>query len=230
MCLTLLNGFYIEILPSNAHDDNNQPQQILIVIILSVSVAVSVMMIVIVIILLVIHARSHKAPDHYMSLTADGDSFAARQVFIINSPQSSEEDLCLVRNLCHSLAGNSVKPINYEYFTFDRQHGPGQSGIYQWAENNFIECDMTLFVCNKSFYDAWNNGDTDQNSLVSASKLLLQGHLSQSESVSQFGVILLRQSDDRYIPSLYLRSLQKFVVFQNNQCKIEALLEQMCSS
>lgn len=185
------------------------------------------MVIVMVIILIILHARLHKrATDHYIPLVVDGnDSCPARRVFIINSPQSNEEDLCLVRRLCHSLADQSVKPINHQYSTFDRQHGPGQSGMYHWAENNFTECDMTLFVCNNSFLDAWNNGDTDHCSLISASKLLLQGYLSNSDDMSRFGILLLRQSDDQYIPSLYLRSLQKFVVFENDQCVIEDLLD-----
>lgn len=181
--------------------------------------------VVIVTILIITHTRLRKgAADRYMSLLLDGDDYATRRVFVINAPQSSEEDLCLVRQLCHKLADNSVKPVNYEYSTFDRQHGPGKTGIYQWAENNFTECNMTLFVCNKSFCDAWNS---DQNSLISASKRLLQGHMSHSEDVSQFGVILLRRCDEQYIPSLYLRSLQKFVVFQDDRCVIESLLDQM---
>jgi len=193
-------------------------------IIITSSVSLLVLIIIIIAIVLIItHGRLRKRIDHYIPLLVDG----CKQVFIINSPQSNEEDLCLVRRLCHKLADHSIEAVNFEYSTFDRQHGPGHSGIYQWTENNFTKCDMILFVCNKNFYNAWNNGDTDHNSLISASKLLLQGHLSNSEDLSQFGIILLRQSDDQYIPSLYLRSLQKFLVFQNDQCVVDNLLDRI---
>ena len=232
-----LFGFYLEILPSTTSDTvsnsgGSKSQMVLIIIGSSVSILV-LAVVVMIIIGIIAFARLHKATaNRYLPIVVNGNNYALRRVFIINAPQSNDEDLCLVRRLCHKLADNSVKPINHEYSTFDRQHGPGQSGIYQWAEKNFTECDMTLFVCNKSFCDAWNNVNTtsDQSSLISASKLLLQGQLSlNSDDVSRFGVILLRQCDDQYIPSFYLRSLQKFVVFQNNQCEIEALLDQMCS-
>ena len=230
--IMLLLGLYIDILPSitpstTGSSSSSSKSEIVLIIIIS---SVIILVLVVVVIILLTFVRSYKTKvDQYLSLVVDGDNCAVRRVFIINAPQSNDEDLCLVRRLCHNLADNSVKPVNYEYSTFDRQHGPGQSGIHQWAENNFTECDMTLFVCNKSFQDAWNNRNTDQNSLISASKLLLQGHFSSSQDVSRFGVILLRRSDDQYIPSLYLKSFQKFVVFQNDQCVIEALLDQMYS-
>ena len=227
-----LFGLHVEILPSTTPSIASSSKSEIVLISTVSSIVILVLVIVIVIVIIITFSRLHKATtDRYLPLVVNGDNYAVRRVFIINAPQSNDEDLCLVRRLCHNLADNSVKPVNYEYSTFDRQHGSGQSGIYQWAENNFTECDMTLFVCNKSFYDAWNNVNTDQNSLISASKLLLQRHLSMNlEDVSRFGVILLRQCDDQYIPSLYLRNLQKFVVFQNDQCMIEALLNQMCSS
>lgn len=228
--------FYIEILPSTtpsaASNSGSSKSETILIIILSSGIILVLAVVVLLVITVIAFARLQKATaNRYLPLVVNGNNYAVRQVFIINAPRSNDEDLCLVRRLCHKLADNSVKPVNYEYSSFDRQHGPGQSGIYQWAEKNFTECDMTLFVCNKSFYDAWNNVNTvgDQNSLISASKLLLQGQLSlNSDDVSRFGVILLRQCDDQYIPSFYLRSLQKFVVFQNDHCMIEALLDQMC--
>ena len=135
---------------------------------------------------------------------------------IINSPQSDDDDddLCLVRKLCHNLANHSIKPITYEYCITDRRQGPGHYGIYQWTEDNFVNSDMILlFVCNKSLHDVWNSvGDTEHSSFVSTCKLLLQGYLSSSEDLSRFGVILLRDSDVCYIPSLYLRNFKTFTL------------------
>ena len=229
LIMMLLFWLFIEILSSTpSAADNSQPQIVLIIVISSLSILLS-LMVAIVIILIVTHTQLRRAAvNRYIPLVVDGDGYAAQRVFVINFPQSSEEDLCLVRKLCHKLAENSIKPVNYEYSAYDRQHGPGQSGIFQWAENNFTECNMILFVCNKSFYEAWNNGDTDQNSLISASKFLLQGHLSSNHSkdVSRFGIVLLRKAEEQYVP-LCLRSLQQFDVFQDGQCVIESLLNQI---
>ena len=142
------------------------------------------------------------------------------KVFIINSPQSSDEDLRLVRNLCHNLADNAVEAISYDYC----ESGPSQSGIHEWMENNFVECDMILIVCNESFYDAWNSNDSEQNAVVSASKQLLQGHLISGENISKLAVVLLREHDRQYIPSLYLRNVTTFVVFNDGHCNEEDLV------
>lgn len=144
------------------------------------------------------------------------------KVFIINSPQSSDEDLRLVRNLCHNLADNAVEPITYEYSMCES--GPEQSGIYQWMENNFIECNMILFVCNKSFYDAWYSNESEQNPIISASRQLLQGHLTSSENISKLAVVLLRETDQQYVPSLYLKNVTTFVVFSDGHCNEEDLV------
>ena len=142
------------------------------------------------------------------------------KVFIINSPQSSDEDLRLVRNLCHNLADNAVEAIAYDYC----ESGPRQSGIHEWMENNFVECDMILIVCNESFYDAWNSNDSEQNAVVSASKQLLQGHLISGENISKLAVVLLREHDRQYIPSLYPRNVTTFVVFSDGHCNEEDLV------
>ena len=206
---------------------SNKPG-ILLITLLSAAGSILLLVIVVVVVVITRYVRLHKA-NPYTPLAVHIDSFAVKQVFIINALQSNDKDLLLIRRLCHSLAKNSVKPMIYEYFSFDRHHGPGHSGVCQWAENNFTKCDMTLFVCNRSFHEAWT-GSTDQDSLVSATKALLEGHVSNGGDMSQFGVILLRQHDQEYIPSLYLKGLQKFVVFRDNQCVVEALLNHIYSS
>ena len=201
---------------------NNKPG-ILLIILLSAVGSILLLVIVVVVVIITRYVRLHKA-NPYTPLKVHLNSFAVKQVFIINSLQSTDKDLLLIRRLCHSLAKNSIKPMIYEYFSFDQNNSPEHSSVCQWAENNFTKCDMTLFVCNSSFHEAWT-GNADQDSLVSATKALLEGHVSNGGDMSQFGVILLRQHDQEYIPSLYLKGLQKFVVFRNNQCVIEALLD-----
>ena len=45
--------------------------------------------------------------------------------------------------ICHNFANHSVDPI-YKYSTFEP--GPGQIGIYQWIEENFVNKDTCLAV------------------------------------------------------------------------------------
>ncbi|XP_065887913.1 uncharacterized protein [Dysidea avara] len=197
---------------------SSQKPIVLVAVICSVGV-IAALAVVMTVTLLCVHYRKTHTTVQYIPLVS-------RQVLIINSPQSDDDDLCLMRKLCHNLADHSIKPITYEYYITDRRKGPGHSGIYQWAEDNFLNSDMILFVCNKSLHDVWNSGDTEQSSFVSACKLLLQGYLSSSEDLSRFGIILLRESDACYIPSLYLRNFKTFTVFQNGgQCSVEDLVD-----
>jgi len=144
------------------------------------------------------------------------------KVFVVNCPQSSDEDKRLVRNLCHNLADHSIEPISLEYSTFES--GPGQVGIYQWTEEQFTNCDMIVFVCNKSLHDVWGDSESDQDAFVSASRQLLQAHLLSGENVSKFAIALLRQSDKQYIPSLYLKNIRTFTLFSDGHCDEEDLV------
>ena len=186
------------------------------------------LLVTVIVILLVCRACLYKRSKVYIPLrnvnSLTPSPVTSAKVFIINSSQSSDEDLRLVRNLCHNLAEHEIEPITYEYSMCES--GPGQSGIYQWMENNFIECDMTLFVCNECFCDAWNSSDvTEGDAIVSAGKQLLQGHLStNSKNISKLAVVLLREHDRQYIPSLYLKNLTTFTVFSDGQCDEENLV------
>ena len=197
---------------------SQKPPIVLVSVLCSVG-EIAILAVVMTVMLLCSHYRKTHTTVRYVPLVN-------RQVFIINSPQSGDDDLCLVRKMCHNLAHHSIKPITYQYSVTDRQQGPGHSGVYSWAEEKFMNSDMILFVCNKSLFDVWNSGDTDHSSFVSACKLLLHGYFTSSDDMSRFGVILLRESDHCYIPSLCLRNFKTFTVFQNGgQCNIEALLD-----
>jgi len=197
---------------------SQKPPIVLVSVLCSVGV-IATLAVVMTVMLLCSHYRKTHTTVRYVPLVN-------RQVFIINSPQSDDDDLGLVRKMSHNLAHHSIKPITYQYSVTDRQQGPGHSGVYSWAEDKFVNSDMILFVCNKSLFDVWNSGDTDHSSFVSACKLLLHGYFTSSDDMSRFGVILLRESDYCYIPSLYLRNFKTFTVFQNGgQCTIEALVD-----
>jgi len=145
------------------------------------------------------------------------------KVFIINCPHSSEEDKRLVRNLCHNLASNSIDPISYEYSS-ESESGPSQIGIYQWTEENFVNSEMIVFVCNKSLCEAWGDSESEQDPFVSASRQLLQAHFSTSDDASKFAIVFLRESDRQYIPSLYLQNIPTYVVFRDGHCDEEELV------
>ena len=104
----------------------------------------------------------------------------------------------MIRNLCHILGKHSIESIMYEYSMCDS--GPEQSGICQWVEDNFAKYDMTQFVCNKYFCDAWNRNDMDcHDDMVSAVKQLLRRHLQSTKNNSKLAVALLREDDQQYI-------------------------------
>jgi len=206
------------IIPAVSSSSSSQKPIVLVSVLCSVGV-IATLAVVLTMVLLCAQYRKTHATVRYIPLVN-------RQVFIIDSPQSDDDDRYLVRKLCHNLANHCITPIMYEYYVNDRRHGPGHFGIFPWTEDQFVNSDMVLFVCNKSFSDVWNNGDTDHSSFVSACKLSLQGYLSTNNDLARFGVILLRQSDACYIPTLYLKNFKTFTVFQDDdQCNIEALLD-----
>ena len=184
------------------------------------------LLITIILILLVCRTFMYKRSQAYNTLievsTPTPPPATSAKVFIINSLHSSEEDLLMIRNLCHMLGKHSIDSITYQYSMCDS--GPEQSGICQWVEDNFASCDMTLFVCNKYFCDAWNSNDMDRHDdVVSVIKQLLHGHLQSTENNSKLAVVLLREHDRQYIPSLYLKNLTSFMVFSDNECDEEDL-------
>jgi len=210
--------------PAASSSSSSQKMIVLVAVLCSVGVLAAIAVVVAVTLLCVHSRRSHNTV-RYIPLVN-------KQVFIISSPQSEDEDMLLVRKLCNRLGDHSITPITYDYYEYDRERGPGHSGVYQWAEDHFTNSDMVLFVCNKKLCDAWSSGDTSDSSFVSACKLLVQGYFTSSQDNSRFGVVLLRESDQCYIPSLYLRNFNRFTVFQNgDQCNIEHLLDTvLCTS
>ena len=197
------------------------------VLIATVSASGSLLLLItIVLILLVCRTYMYKRSQNYITLsevsTPTPPPVTSAKVFIINSSHSSEEDLHMIRNLCHMLGKHSIESITYEYSMCDS--GPERSGICQWVEDNFAKCDMTLFVCNKYFCDAWNRNDMDHHDdMVLAIKQLLHGHLQSTENNSKLAVVLLREHDRQYIPSLYLKNLTSFMVFSEGECEEEDL-------
>ena len=135
---------------------------------------------------------------------------SSRSVFVVHSERCSEKHLILIRQLCHGLSDYSIRPVA---FVYDEHAGPTQQGITQWTENNFVECDKVLIVCNKELSDDWSNKqETQSSSLVAAAKLAFHGCVNKdNKDLSKFAVVLLKHSDHRYIPGLLLQNPVRFV-------------------
>jgi len=136
-------------------------------------------------------------------------------VFIVHSEHCNEKHLKLIRQLCHGLSKYSIKSVVYE---FDKIFGPTEQGITRWTENNFIECDKVLFVCNKELSDDWTDrSDNCTSQVVAAARLAFHGWVNKdSKDLSKFGVVLLEESHHKYIPGLVLNSPVKFVYPEHN--------------
>jgi len=232
-CWGVLYDAYLNYTPININTNANTTssadnyQTILVASLLSTGVLI--LLAVVVVLLLGKGYLHHRKSSVYMqmmsspSLPATPISDGPVKVFVISCPQSSEEDRRLVRNLCHNLANHSIDTTSYEYSTTS-ESGPGQVGIYHWTEENFVNSDMIVFVCNKSLCEAWGDSESEQDPFVSASRQLLQGYLSSGENISKFAIALLRQSDNQYIPSLYLKNISTFLLFNDGHCNEEELV------
>lgn len=131
-------------------------------------------------------------------------------MFVVHSEHCSDQHLRLIRQLCHGLSKYAIKPVA---FVYDEHEGPTQQGITQWTENNFIKCDKILIVCNKELRDDWSNEqDTQTSSLVTAARLAFLGCVNKDKDkfLSKFGVVLLKHSDEEYIPGLLLQNPVRF--------------------
>ena len=130
-------------------------------------------------------------------------------VLVVYSPDSSEYDEQLILQLLvFELRKHSINAVTPN----DLQRG----NLPLWMEDQMKKADAVLCVCNAAFYKEWNrNPETTYTSraVVHSLKAIIGGSLSQSKDLSTFlGIVLLKQSDKRFIPSNYLAGTQSFLV------------------
>ena len=130
-------------------------------------------------------------------------------VLVVYSPDSSEYDERLILQLLvRELRKRSINAVTPR----DLQRG----NLPLWMEDQMKKADAVLCVCDEAFYKEWNkNPETTYTSraVVHSLKAIIGGSLSQSKDLSTFlGIVLLKQSDKRFIPSNYLAGTQSFLV------------------
>ena len=128
----------------------------------------------------------------------------------------TDKNLELARQLCHHLAEYDIDTVYYQYVENDRTYGPGRLGIPAWAEKWFKESSIILFICNEGFSSIWNDGNINNTrhdsyaEIISITKLLFGG-CATDNNLSKFAVVLLQESDHRFIPDL-LKNIKSFSV------------------
>ena len=77
------------------------------------------------------------------------------------------------------------------------------------------KADAVLCVCNEAFFKEWTSNPSTvytSRAVAHSLKSFIGGTLSQSEDLSKFGIVLLKQSDKQFIPSTYLAGTHSFLI------------------
>ena len=136
-------------------------------------------------------------------------SSTSHTVLVVYSLDSSQYDEgVILQFLVFELRKRSISAITPK----DLQRG----NLPLWMEDQMKKADAVLCVCNKALYEEWNrNPETAYTSraVVHSLKAIIGGSLSQSKDLSAFlGIVLLKQSDKKFIPSSYLAGTPSFLV------------------
>lgn len=84
-----------------------------------------------------------------------------------------------------------------------------------WIEEQVKKADAVLCVCNEAFFKEWTSNPSTvytSRAVAHSLKSFIGGTLSQSEDLSKFGIVLLKQSDKQFIPSTYLAGTHSFLI------------------
>ena len=93
--------------------------------------------------------------------------------------------------------------------------------IPEWIEDKVMKADTVLIVCDKAFYEDWNN---ENSSHVNALRhVFFSKVVNRSSGMKKFAVIVL-DNKDKYIPTQYLRLLSKFNYRKDNAEDIEPIV------
>ena len=155
-------------------------------------------------------------PQHErdLSLSVQSDQprlNASHTVLVIYSLDSSDHDEHII--LEHLLVGLR----RYEIAAVTAKTDLPRGNLPLWIEEQMNKADAVLCVCNEAFFKEWNrDSSTDMytsRAVAHSVKSYIGGTLSQSKDLSKFiGIVLLKQSDRRFIPSAYLAGSQSFLV------------------
>ena len=147
-------------------------------------------------------------PQHEqdLSLSVQSDQprlNASHTVLVIYSLDSSDHDERII--LEHLLVGLQ----RYQIAAVTAKTDLVRGNLPLWIEEQMNKADAVLCVCNEAFFKEWNR---DSSTDMYTSRAVAHS-LSQSKDLSKFiGIVLLKQSDRRFIPSAYLAGPQSFLV------------------
>ena len=208
---------------STAKSTVDRPNRTTLIIVLAVLITTAIVLLLLAAIMIV-YLQQQKRRTVYRLAPTINESLLQKhppkyKVFIV----TDNSDLEPVRELCHHLVEHDIGQKYYQYVEYDRDDGPGQLGIPAWTQKCFSEHDMVLFVCNHGFNIAWENEKSkvanrkevtrhDPYTLViSTVRQLFEGYLTEHDRHSKYAVILLQESDRRYIPPL-LKNIRSFLI------------------
>jgi len=133
---------------------------------------------------------------------------ASHTALVVYSLNSSEHDEHLVlQYLISDLRKYNVAAVTPK----NLQRG----NLPFWIEEQVKKADAVLCVCNEAFFKEWTSNPSTvytSRAVAHSLKSFIGGTLSQSEDLSKFGIVLLKQSDKQFIPSTYLAGTQQFLI------------------
>ena len=129
------------------------------------------------------------------------------QILIIYSLRTPvEEKNCILQCLVKEISNYGIRSLTPE------TERP-RTNFYDWIEENHPKADAIICVCNKYFYEDWNQ-TVDCNYIrpvVLAAKQLFQGTMSERESSKKYAVVGTSDDCKDYVP-LFLRNRRVFML------------------
>ena len=138
-------------------------------------------------------------------------------VLVVYSPRTSElESHTILQYLVGDLTASPRGIIPTAYGMDQLRLSPTE-----WIVQQHREASAVLCVCNREFFEDWSDfstSDTYNPKIIRTLKRLFEGDLQQQESSStnDYAVILMKNADSRYIPSL-LKSRPAFMCDQTDE-------------
>ena len=128
--------------------------------------------------------------------------FAIPSAFVVSSSKSPEEESKVIQQLL-------IHDLSSKYGIHVTPSEMGRGNLPKWVESQCRDATAVLCVCNKAFFDEWEQPNTVTHCLGR------QVYAAANEGGSKpekFTVVLLKQSDRQFIPTSYLKDMQAFIV------------------
>ena len=131
------------------------------------------------------------------------DSSSKYTALIIYSPNTPEEKQDFIRsNFIPKLESDGIRTLSHDFACI--KESPSS-----WLEREIAKATVVLCVCNKEFKEDWEGRNPNTASslpLVQSLRHLILATVHQGGDLSKYAVVLLESCDQKYIPTMYLRS------------------------